>query len=240
MHQGLSGIGLRVFVAWLVLAAPTGYAQQQGEPGGPVAVPATRSNTPAGVERRRWSGVVEPGEKVPELTNKDKWLFPLHETLRPVALFPAVVSGGYGILKDSDPKYGINSEGFGERTGAAFLRQTSTRFFADGLLPVLFHEDPRYFRKAYGSYTARSRYAIERVLIDQHDSGKRGINLSDLLGRGMSAALTQTYYPETSLNTGVVMRTWGVSLAGDAGINLLQEFWPDIQRKILPHTRLLR
>ncbi|HEY0785533.1 MAG TPA: hypothetical protein VGD62_06650 [Acidobacteriaceae bacterium] len=216
----------------LLLARLPLAAQQQGEPGGPVHVPATRSNAAAAVERRRWSGIVEPGERVPELTVKDKFLFPLHETLRPVALLPMAVSGGWGVLENTDPKYGTNSEGFGERVGAAALRQASTRFFSDGLLPVLFHEDPRYYRKAYGSYRERGYYAIERVAVDQRDSGGRGINFADILGRGMAAALTQTYYPERSINGSVVLRTWGVSLAGDAGVNLFQEFWPDIKRKV--------
>jgi hypothetical protein len=222
-------------IVWAMAAA---HAQQDlpEAPDGRVPVPATRSNTPAGVERRRWSGIVEPGEKVPQLTAEDKLVFSVHETLRPVAVLPMLVSGGWGILKDSDPKFGINSEGFGERVGAAALRQAGTRFFADSLLPIVFHEDPRYYRMAYGGYVERGRYAVERVFVDQHDSGRRGLNFSDILGRGMSSALTQAYYPESSIGKGVVLRTWGVSLAGDAGVNLFEEFWPDIKRKLI-HTR---
>jgi len=29
-----------------------------------------------------------------------------------------------------------------------------------------------------------------------------------------------------------VARTWGVSLAGLAGVNLFQEFWPDVRDKV--------
>ncbi len=196
---------------------------------GKVPVPATRPNTPAAIERRRWSGIVEPGETIPALDLKDKLLFPLHEELRPIALLPAVISGGYGILKDSDPRFGTNSEGFGERVGAAALRQGSIRFFSDGLLPALTHEDPRYYRRATGSFTDRSIYAVTRVFLIQRDSGRRGFNFSDIVGRGMAAALTQTYYPEASIGKGVVIRTWGFSLTGLGGVNLFQEFWPDIK-----------
>jgi hypothetical protein len=52
----------------------------------------------------------------------------------------------------------------------------------------------------------------------------------------MSAALTQAYYPDNSRGRNVVLRTWGLSLAGDAGINLFQEFWPDIRRSIFNRT----
>ena len=114
-----------------------------------VPVPATRPSGPADVKRRQWSVVVEPGEKVPALTSREKLLFPVHETFRWSTPVGILYSGWYGILRDNNPHFGVNAAGWGERVGAAALRQESTRFFSDGFLPLAFHEDPRYFRKAY-------------------------------------------------------------------------------------------
>ena len=200
-------------------------------------VPATRPNTEAAVERRRWSGIVEPGETVPRLTLKDKFLFPLHEEARPVVFVPALISGGYGILKDSDPRYGTDSAGFGERFGAGMLRQGTMRGFSDGLLPAIFHEDPRYYRRAAGSFASRTGYAVSRVVIARKDEGGNGFNFSDTLGRGMAAALTEAYYPAVSVTNTDVFRTWGVSLAGLGGINVFQEFWPDIKHRLFHGSR---
>jgi hypothetical protein len=223
-----------LFVLLLCLrsAIPT-WAQQGTLPLPDAPVPATRPNTPAAVEKRRWEGIVEPGEKVPPLTTKDKFVFPLHEEIRPLNLVPVVLLGFYGTIRGSDPKYGTDGNGFGERVGAAALRQTSIRIFSDGLLPAVFHEDPRYYRKAYGSTDARIGYALKRLIIDPRDSGKRGFNYSDILGRGMAAALTQTYYPNASVGAGVVFRTWGYSLLGSETVNIFQEFWPDVKHKLL-------
>ena len=201
------------------------------------AVPATRPNTEAEIEKRRWEGVIEPGERVPALTPRDKLLFPIHEELRPLSLVPVLVSASYGVAVNSDPKLGTGPQAWGERAGEAALRQTSIRVFSDGLLPILFHEDPRYRRMAYGSYTTRTEYAVRRLFVNQRNDAREGFNFSDVLGRGMAAALTEAYYPSRSQSSHVVFQTWGVSLAGSAGVNIFQEFWPDIKKKIF-HARV--
>lgn len=180
----------------------------------------------------KWFGVVDPGEKIPPLDTRDKMMFWVHEEFQPLSMLPAFTSAGWEQLVDSDPLYGSDSAAFGERLGAAALRQASFRFFSDSLLPTLTHEDPRYFRKAYGSITDRGVYAAKRVFIAQHDDGSHGFNYSDTLGRAIAGALTMTYYPHPSANWRVAGKTWGVSLAGLAGVNIFQEFWPDVRDKV--------
>jgi hypothetical protein len=198
--------------------------------------PEHASNTSA-YAPSKWFGVVDPGEKVPPLNARDKMLFWLHEETGALSWVPAVTSAGAGQLIDGNPKYGSDSAAFGERLGAAFLRDASMRFFSDSLLPTLTHEDPRYYRKAYGGVKARGIYAIERVFVDQHDNGARGFNYSDTLGRLAASALTLTYYPAPSTNGRVVMQTWALSLAGDASGNLFLEFWPDVRDAVFHRHR---
>ena len=152
-------------------------------------------------------------------------------------LLPIAATAGYGILENTNPKLGTDAGGFGERFGEAALRQAITRELSDGLLPVAFHQDPRYFRQAYGSYDSRVEHAIERIFVTQNDSGGKSFNYSDIFGRGMSAALTQTYYPQKSIGSGIVLRTWGVSLLALGGGNLFVEFWPDVKRKIFGRSQ---
>ncbi len=235
---------LRFYFRWLLvfsagLCASSAEAQnlpdapQTATPPTHVAVPATRSSTAEALKRRQWSDVVEPGEKIPPLTFHQKLLFPLHEELQPVyTLVPVLAVAGYGVWRNTDPKLGTDSGGFGERVGEGALRQAISRELSDGLLPIAFHQDPRYFRKAYGSYDARIEHAIARIFITQNDSGAKSVNYSDILGRGMSAALTQTYYPQKSIGSGVVLHTWGVSLLALGGGNLFVEFWPDVKKKV--------
>ncbi len=212
--------------------APTDAQQQPATPPTHVPVPATRPDTPAAVSHRQWSPVVEPGETVPSLTVRDKLIYPAHEEFRWTTPVGILYSAWYGVLRDSDPKFGVNAEGWGERVGAAALRQGISRELSDSFLPILLHEDPRYYRKAYGTYGSRAEYAFTRVIFTRTDSGGETFNYSGVLGRGMGAALTQTYYPEVSVTPGIVFRTWGYSLLSTGGVDVLNEFLPDIKRKL--------
>jgi len=177
-------------------------------------------------EKRKWAQSVDPGERVPPLYPHDKWLFWLHEEKRVSSTLPAFLSAGYGQLTDT-PAYGSDSSAFGERLGAALVRQATMRFFSSSLFPVFTGEDPRYFRKASGSRLGRAGYAAERAFITQNDDGSRGFNISNLFGHLSAAALTPLYYPSKSRRSSVVLQTWGTSIAGSAGDNLFLEFLPD-------------
>jgi hypothetical protein len=185
----------------------------------------------------RWYGVVDHDEKVPPLYARDKMMFWVHEDMSPIGWAPGLLATGWSQLLVSDPNYGSDSAAFGERVGAAVLRDTSMRFFSDSLIPTLAHEDPRYFRKAYGGIKERGVYAAERVFVDQRDDGTRGFNFSDTVGHLAASALTPTYYPARSANGRVVMTTWAYSLLGDAGGNIFAEFWLDIRDAIFHRHR---
>jgi hypothetical protein len=192
------------------------------------------NNTPAAVEKRKWSDIVEPGEKVPPLYPKDKLLFPIHEELRPAGWFSAFFSSGWEQLRDTDPRYGVDSGAYGQRLGAASIRDFSMRTFSDGVLPAMLHEDPRYYRMANGTIVHRGLYAASRVFVTQRDSGASGFNTSTILGHGMASALTMAYYPDKSSNARVVFETWAFSLLGEAGGNLWSEFWPNTRDRFFP------
>jgi hypothetical protein len=198
------------------------------------AAQATRPMAHAPYEKRKWAQWVDPGERIPPLYADDKWIFWLHQEARVSTAFPALISAGYGQLTDT-PRYGSDSEAFGDRLGAAVLRQASFRFFCSSLFPVIVHEDPRYFRKATGGYLSRARWAARRVLITQNDSGSHGFNFSNIVGHLAASALTPLYYPARSANVRVVMQTWGTSIAGSVGDNLFLEFGPDLLEKWRRH-----
>ncbi len=238
----------RYLLCSLLFAATVAAAQSGAPPRGQVNLPEApdshllknqdEQGQPHAVVIPRYkylSGVVEPDQKVHRMTVRDKLLFPLHEEFQWTSAVPIVFSAGYGVLTDDDPKYGTNPEAFGQRLGAEALHQVSTRVFSDGVLPVLFHEDPRYYRQAYGTYMSRTRHALRRVVISQRDSGAATFNFSDVLGRGMGAALTQAYYPDASRSPDVVFRTWGISVLALAGGNLVEEFWPDVRARLFHH-----
>jgi hypothetical protein len=219
----------------LALSALSAFAQDllpdAPKPNNPV------NNAPAAVEKRKWSDIVEPGEKVSPVKVKDKLLFPIREELRLPGWFSAFFSSGWEQLRDSDPRYGVDSGAYGQRLGAAAIRDLSMRTFSDGLLPALLREDPRFYRKVNGSLVHRGLYAASRVFVGQRDSGTPGFNTSLIVGHGMASALTMAYYPDKSSHPSVVFSTWALSLLGAAGGNLWSEFWPDTRDHFIRRNR---
>ncbi len=219
------------------LSSKAGQTLTQAAPSAPADPKAASPIAHESFEKRKWSEYVDPQERVPVLNTKDKMLFWLHVETQPTSPLPAFVSAGFGQLTNGDPKYGSDEGAFGERLGAAFLRQASMRFFCGSLLPALDHEDPRYYRKASGSYVGRALYAAEFTFVDRNDEGERAFNESNIAGHLAASALTMTYYPQSSRNGEVVLRTWGTSIAGAAVNNLFLEFWPDVANWIRRRRR---
>lgn len=209
----------------LLLAAP-GYGQSLPE------APTAQNATAVTMAERHWYGAVNPGERVAPMSVREKLLYPAHQEAQWTSLVPIVFSGTYGVLRNSDPKVGTDASGFGERLGEAALRQVIAREVSESLLPIALHEDPRYYRREAGGTVGRSEYAVSRIFVTRKDSGAETFNYSAVLGRGIGAALTQTYYPEASIRTGVALRGWGYSLAALGFGDLYQEFLPDIRRKL--------
>jgi hypothetical protein len=219
----------RCFVLLMLLPAAAAFCEKDDPlPDAPPVHAAERGHYAA----TKSAGAVYPGERVPPLDANEKMVFWLHEEAAPMGLFPAFASSGFEQMVNTDPKYGSDAGAYGQRLGAAVLREASMRFFSDSLLPTITHEDPRYFRMAHGRKGLRGWYAAERVFVSQRDDGSQGFNYSEVVGHAMAAGLAMAYYPAPSRNVGVAAKTWGFSLAGLAGGHLFTEFWPDVRVRV--------
>ncbi len=181
----------------------------------------------------KWNATINPGQQVSKFTALDKLQFSLREEINPLALFDGALSAGYDQLTDGDPKYGSDSGAFGERFGAAMLRQTTNRIMGDGVYAAAFRQDPRYYRIAKGSILHRGLGSVRQTFVRRTGSdGHPGFNYSGILGIASSSVTTLGYYPEKSANGSVVARSFGTSIATNAGAKLLLEFVPDVIRII--------
>jgi hypothetical protein len=180
---------------------------------------------------RRFAQVIEPGQTEYQFTAPDKLVYSFTEVARPITLLPGLYSAGYEQLFNTDPKYGHDAGAFGEKLGAAMLRSASVRVFSDGIFAGAFHQDPRYYRIANGSFIRRSLLSARQAVIRRGDDGADQFNYSGIAGRAAAAALVVTYYPEPSVTARVVSLTFLTSIATDAGGNLVLEFFPNLARK---------
>ena len=92
-------------------------------------------------------------------------------------------------------------------------------------MPVLLHEDPRYFRKVHGSVLGRLGYSLTRVLITKTDSGSTTFNFAEVVGNGIGSSISNLYYPDERGYSDTFSRM-GTQIATDSLSNVLKEFWP--------------
>jgi len=146
----------------------------------------------------------------------------------PLFLLAAAYAGLYQ-LDDSHPEFNQGTKGYLRRLGTSYADQVIGNYLTEGLLPIAFHEDPRYFRMAEGKKKRRTVYALTRIFVTHTDNGRTSFNFAEVIGNGMAAGIGLSYYPD-SRDVPDFMQNWGVQLATDATSQVLKEFWPDVKR----------
>jgi hypothetical protein len=147
-----------------------------------------------------------------------------HKTLDPSLLIESAMFAGFSQASGYSPNYGQGAGPFAERYGYYAASLSSTFFFTDGLLPVLLHQDPRYFRKGSGSVPSRIWWALRSEVVANNDQGQEVPNTSMMLGFGMSTALSNLYGPSGNVTFDRTMERYGVKVGVSFGLNLLREF----------------
>ena len=142
------------------------------------------------------------------------------------------IGAGYALVyqaEDNHSEFGQGTKGYFHRLGTSYADQVIGNMFTEGFFPVLFHEDPRYFRMNEGKVSKRILYSLSRIVVTKTDKGNTSFNFAEVFGNGAASAIGLSYYPD-SRSFGNFTENWGIQLFTDATSQLLKEFWPDIKR----------
>ena len=190
--------------------------------------------TPQGEDKRAY-GVLpnyrtaEMSESTTPLTSKQKLRIAAKDSFDyPLVLLGAAYAGLYQ-LENTHPSFGQGMAGYARRLGTSYGDQAIGNLFSEGFMPIVFREDPRYFRLAEGTKTHRTFYALSRIFVTKTDAGNPSFNYSEVVGNGISTGIGLSYYPDAR-NVSSYMQNWGIALATDASSQVLKEFWPDVKR----------
>lgn len=170
------------------------------------------------------------GQAVP-LTKGQKWNLASHTAIDPFYIgYAFIVGGGYSELDDSHTGYGHGPAGYFKRVGANYADNIDGALIGNGLLPILLHQDPRYFRAGTGSFGRRFGRAALSTIVCRGDNGHRQANVSNVLGNFISGAISNAYYPADERGVSLTLQNGAeVTALGAIGGELL-EFGPDINR----------
>jgi hypothetical protein len=175
---------------------------------------------------------LRPGITVCALDASEKFHLFRQDSIEPVTFTGAGFDSGLAQAEDNDPTFGQGAAGYAKRYGAALADSVSRDFFHTYLFPVIFRQDPRYYRKLEGNTGTRFGHALSHIFVAESDSGGRMFNFSEWLGTTSSVVLSNTYHPGNSRAAGDAARRIGVSMAWDAGFDVLREFWPEVVHRL--------
>jgi hypothetical protein len=116
-----------------------------------------------------------------------------------------------------------------------YLDKTDGNYWVDWVFPTVLHQDERYYAKGEGGVINRSVYAATRILITPDYHGKNTLNVSELLGRGVSQAISLSYYPSKTQTVTGFTEKYAYALSRDAITNVFREVWPDINEHLHHH-----
>jgi hypothetical protein len=93
-------------------------------------------------------------------------------------------------------------------------------------------EDPRYFPSGRRGVLRRAWHAVTFVFVPRNDHGGRTVGAARIAGTLSAGFVSNAWYPERLSDTSHALSRTGISLGGEAAVNLFHEFWPDIKRAV--------
>jgi len=117
------------------------------------------------------------GSEAVSMTAGQKMGLAFRSSVDPFTFAAGFLVAGYHEAKDDDKGFGWGLEGYGKRSGAAYLDAVDGTMIGNGILPVILHQDPRYFRMGQGTKTHRLLYAMATTAICKHDNRQVGAQL---------------------------------------------------------------
>ncbi len=177
---------------------------------------------------------VDAQRSTPSISDRDKFLIALKDSFDPFALPTAALFASIAQLQHEYPSWGRHGvDGYDRRFLAALADQTVSNIMAEGVFPVVLHQDPRFLRLGRGNFLQRVGYAATRVFITRGDDGSAQFNASELGGNAVMAAASNLYVPPQDRSVSDTAATLGVQLGVDMVGSVFREFWPDIKQMLV-------
>jgi hypothetical protein len=175
---------------------------------------------------------VSADTQLPPLSLKDKFWLATQDSFDYSSFVSAGLFAGISQANKSYPEFGQGAKGYGRYYWHALADQAVGNYMTEAILPVVTHEDPRYYTLGHGGFFKRTGYAVSRLLITRTDAGGRTFNFSEIVGSGVGAGISDAYYPSRERTWTKTYQKWTSQIALDGVFNIAKEFWPNINHSI--------
>jgi hypothetical protein len=171
---------------------------------------------------------VTAGTKLPPQTVKDKFTTASEDSFDYSSFLLAGLVAVYSYGTNATPEFHSGGAAYGRYYWHSFVDQTSENYLVEFILPVITHEDTRYYSLGSGGFGKRALYSLTRPFITRSDSGKKTFNSSEIFGAGISAGISNLYYPTPERTASNTLDKWGQSVGIDMAGFFVKEFSTDI------------
>jgi hypothetical protein len=174
---------------------------------------------------------VSVGAKLPPQSAKEKFKTGALDSFDYSSFIFAGIQAGIGQATNSYPAFHQGAAGYGRYYWHTFADQTDENLWVEAILPVVLHQDSRYYTQG-GGFIKRGFYAVTRTVITRSDSGRETFNASEILGAGTAASISSLYYPTQYRTWTKIGQRWLTNVVLDFGTFAAKEYWPDINHAI--------
>ncbi len=157
------------------------------------------------------------------LTARLKFRLALRTSLDPVTFLGAALVSGMDQAGDT-PDFQQGAKGYGQRLGANYTTGVTDVMLGGAILPSLLHQDPRYFYQGTGTTGSRLLHALSSPFICKGDNGRWQPNFSSVGGDLATGAISQTWFPDTDRDSGLVFENVLITTGGRMANGVIQEF----------------
>ena len=175
---------------------------------------------------------VSANTQLPPDSLKDKFKLATEDSFDYSSFMLAGILAGIGQARNSTPEFRQGGAGFGRYYWHSFADQAVGNYLTEAIFPAATHEDPRYYTLGHGGFFRRTGYAVTRLLVTRTDSGGSSFNISEIVGNGAGAGISDLYYPSPERTWTKTGQKWVTQVALDGVFNIFKEFWPDISHTI--------
>jgi hypothetical protein len=162
-------------------------------------------------------------------TNRQRLHTYLSATLGPGALLQTTIAAGAIQFSAEPPEWSQGAGGYGRRFASQWGRLAVQNSVKMGLGMGL-RQDLEYRRCGCTGFRRRTAHALISNFTAVRSDGSSTFTIAKVASHYAGAMISTVWYPDryTATGDGIRIGTW--SLASDAGLNFIREFWPEIRR----------
>lgn len=172
------------------------------------------------------------GPKRRPMTPGDKGWLATRNVVDPFNALTILGISAISVGSDSHSPYGPGMHGFAYSVGIAYTQDITGEFFGVFLIPSIVHQNPHYHRMPNASIPRRVGHAIAQVVWTMSDSNQGMPNYANLIGFAIEDEIGNLYVPGRQTNLPASAERYGVGLASAPIDNFVNEFLPDVARRV--------